>query len=111
MDRLTEELGALGMNVVTAFSAGEAVSASMSEPPDLALIDADLEDGDHLSRWISARHRATVCLVHEFGTRSAHGSGTANYEMEDGNEIDDLDMVGLVLTALARAKVKGAGRA
>ena len=67
VDQITDELESLGLEVLTAFSTSEAIGAATAKPPDVALLDEDLEDVDHLKRWIARTCQATVCLVHEFG--------------------------------------------
>lgn len=103
-DRLSEELTAVGFDVVAAFSTGEAVSAALLEPPDIALIDAELEDASFLVAWIRAKCKDTLCLVHEFERSRPSETWDAEVDGAGPPDAEDGDTVTMVFSALARVK-------
>ena len=81
-DRISEELTAIGLDASCCFSAGEAVSAVMSDPPEAVLVDAEVEDAESLMRWLRRGYTGMVCLLHEFD-----GAGHWRSWSEGGEEV------------------------
>ncbi len=106
-DQLCESLTAFGLTVTTAFSTGEAMRAAIEDPPDVALIDADIEGAADLRPWIQRKYAATVCYLHEFD-RSRTPTVTDGEPKDDdivmADDSDSDDLVSMLLSALANVR-------